>query len=156
MNQELFEINTLEVLSHFFISLIGEDFHAKKMKLHNPDAHHKFDTAIYIGVYGNIEGMLLIETKTVTAENFAKAISSISGMEIDLNELIKSYVGEMGNVLLTKTFKLINKNFGDSHLSTPSVFVGSGIQVNLFYKKSWTVVLGTQFGDFKITFAIKE
>ena len=156
MNQEIFEVNTLEVLSHFFISLINDDFHSKKMKILKPESHHKFDTAIYIGVYGNIEGMLLIETKTSTAEDFAKAISSISGMEIDLNELIKSYVGEMGNVLLTKTFKLLNKNFGDSHLSTPSVFVGDGIQVNLFYKKSWVVVLGTQFGEFKITFAIKE
>jgi CheY-specific phosphatase CheX len=100
--------------------------------------------------------MLLIETKKQTAMNFAKSLTDISGQDYSINDIVKSYIGEIGNIILNKTVPLLNKTFGDSHLSTPSVFVGANIQVNLFYKISYDVVVCTQFGEFKFTFAIKE
>lgn len=156
MNQELFEVNTKEALTHFFVSILGDEFEAKKLGVGNCSDEYEFDTAIYIGIYGNIEGMLLIETKKETAMNFAKSLSGIDGQEYSINDIVKSFIGEIGNVILNKTVPLLNKSFGDSHLSTPSVFVGANIQVNLFYKISYTVVVCTQFGEFKFTFAIKE
>lgn len=156
MNKEIFEVNTMEALTHFFVSIIGDDFKAKKMKVIPEKKKPKFDTAIYIGIYGNIEGMLLIETKQSTAVNFANFLTDKEGHDVSMNELIKSYIGEIGNIIMNKTVPLLNKAFGDSYLSTPSVFIGSNIQVNLFYKVCYELAIDTQFGPFKFTFAIKE
>ncbi len=156
MNQDLFEVNTAEALTHFFLSIVGDGFDVKKFKIAKQNKPHKFDTAIYIGIYGNIEGMMLIETKKKTAMEFAHSLPGMEGQEVTINEIVKNFIGEMGNVLMNKTVPLLNKSFGDSYLSTPSVFIGANIQVNLFYKISYSVIVCTQFGEFKITFAIKE
>jgi len=156
MNDEIFAINTVEVLQHFFLSILGDSFDPADIKKEKAHKKHKFDTAIYIGVYGDIEGMLLLETQQSAAKELARLISCSSGQEISLNELVKNYIGELGNIIMTKTIALCDKAFGDSYLSTPSVFIGSDIQVNLFYKISHSVVINTPFGTLRLTFAVKE
>ncbi len=152
---ENFDEHVLNVLNDVFDNVFGQNWDNSKLKI-NRRSYKKFDNAVLIGIFGDIEGICLLEFHNKTVENIANKIFGQRKEKLDYQELVKGVFGEIANILTSKLIPKTDKRFGNTNLSTPSLFRGSGIQVDLFYQLSHNVCVTTEFGILKITFAIKK
>ncbi|MDH4127398.1 MAG: hypothetical protein OEV44_01500 [Spirochaetota bacterium] len=152
MNQEYFENIVGEMFKKFMHTFFGYEF--KKYNLFKPkdDTGH-FDNVIFISLFGGIEGGFLLEVDNSTAKTFLTQVHISLKQEIDFHHLVKGYIGEFGNILASRIATNLGRNFGDTFLSTPSLFSGTGMVVDLFYEQNYRVCIDNDFGIFKIGFS---
>jgi chemotaxis protein CheX len=84
---------------------------------------------IFIGVTGMIKGNVVMSFDPHVA---ARIVSSMmGGMEVDINdELSKSAVGEVGNMILGHTAMIFSEREINIDISPPTILVGKNMQVS--------------------------
>ena len=155
MTQELFEKVVIEIFKKFMLTFFRYELKVCNLKDISEDDKH-FDEVIFISLFGNIEGGFVLEVNNETIQKFLNQIHQTMKEEIDFHQLVKGYIGELGNLLATRIVTNLNKNFGDTFLSTPSLFTGMGMKVDLFYDTTYKADIDCEFGLFRISFSVKE
>lgn len=153
MTQDAFDELVSEVFQRFMSTFLKYDFEKYDIL---SEAKNDFDNVIFISMFGDIEGGFILEVDDETVEKLIDSVRKVLHEQFDLTELIKGYMGEFGNILASKIVTKMGKNFGSTHLSTPSLFTGTGMSVDLFYDKSFRSIIDTDFGIFKISFSVKN
>jgi len=153
MDQKAFNVLVLEVFRQFLKTFFQYEDHSS---LQASSADKSYDNAIFISLFGDIEGGFILEVDNDTVEKFLGHIHDNLQQKIDLAQLVKGYIGEFGNILASRIVTNLGKNFGTTFLSTPSLFTGVGMSVDLFYEKSLSAVIQSEFGLFKVTFSVAE
>jgi len=153
MEQKAFNMLVTEVFKQFLKQFFQYE---DQSTLQGSDEGKNYDNAIFISLFGDIEGGFILEVDNDTVEKFLRHIHDNLKQKIDLAQLVKGYIGEFGNILASRIVTNLGKNFGTTHLSTPSLFTGMGMSVDLFYEKSLSTVINSEFGLFKVTFSVAE
>lgn len=153
MTQDTFDELVAEVFQRFMSTFLKYEF--KKYEILT-EGKSNFDNVIFISMFGDIEGGFILEVDNDTVEKLIETARKVLHEKFDLTELVKGYMGEFGNILASKIITNMGKNFGSTHLSTPSLFTGMGMAVDLFYDESFKSVVNTDFGIFKISFSVKK
>jgi chemotaxis protein CheX len=84
-------------------------------------------------------------------------VSSIMGQKFaELNPLAQSGVAELGNVISGRATIRFSEAGYQSNISTPTILIGSGIQISTLDFPRIVVPLETQFGSFTTHLALKE
>ncbi len=154
MTQTNFEDFVIEVFTRFMDNFLNYKANAQVVK-EIEKKNESFDNIIFISLFGDIEGAFILEMDHSTAEEFLKHFHKSQKQKIDLQTLVKGYIGEFGNVLVGKIIGNLGKNFGNTFLSTPSLFSGVGMKVDLFYNVNYSVKIGFEFGIFRVSFSVK-
>ena len=154
MTQKNFTLIVKEVFNRFLKDFFNYDAQNPIEIVEEKDGH--FDNVIFISLFGNIEGAFLLEIDNPTAEKMLGIIALSTQKNLKLSELVKGYIGEFGNILASRVISNLGKDFGDTFLSTPSLFCGTGMMVDLFYDKNYITDLLTDFGLIKVSFSVKS
>ncbi len=154
-DQKIFEKETLDAIKEFLNTIFNVKDYKSNLSI-SAQEEVEYEFAIFLGVYGNIEGAFILELRNETAKNFIDTINEKLKLQIDFKELIKGYIGELGNVLFSKFVFKLDKKFGDSFISTPSIIHGQSIKVDLFYENVYKVNINTDFGIFGVTLCFKD
>jgi chemotaxis protein CheX len=74
----------------------------------------------------------------------------------ELNPLVQSGVAELGNVISGRATIRFSEAGYNSNISTPTVLIGSGIQISTLDFPRIVVPLNTEFGCFTVHLALRE
>lgn len=114
-------------------------------------------TATYIGISGDIEGRVIYDMNRVTA---VKIASEMNGEDIPgLNELVRSTIQELGNIITGNASAKLHKQLDGKHIdiTPPSLIVGEDMEISdSISDKYLQVPLESNLGTILINVNIKE
>lgn len=114
-------------------------------------------TATYIGISGDLRGRVIYDMNRVTAVRIA---SKMNGEDIPgLNELVRSTIQELGNIITGNASSKLHKQLDGKHIdiTPPSLIVGEDMEISdSVSKKYLQVPLETNLGTILINVNIKE
>jgi chemotaxis protein CheX len=112
------------------------------------------DITVLINLIGDVYGVVMYGMSMSTGLNM---VSRIMGQKFEeLNPLAQSGVAELGNVISGRaTIRFSEAGYG-SNISTPTMLIGSGIQISTLDFPRIVVPLETEFGLFTVHLALKE
>lgn len=112
------------------------------------------DITVLINLIGDVYGVVMYGMPMSTGLNM---VSKIMGQEFKaLNPLAQSGVAELGNVISGRATIRFSEAGYRSNISTPTVLIGSGIQISTLDFPRIVVPLVTEFGDFTVHLALRE
>lgn len=112
------------------------------------------DITVLLNLLGDVYGVVMYGMDMSTGLNL---VSSIMGQRFDeLNSLAQSGVAELGNVISGRATIRFSEAGYTSNISTPTVLIGSGIQISTLDFPRIVVPLVTEFGTFTAHLALKE
>lgn len=112
------------------------------------------DITVLINLIGDVYGVVMYGMQMSTGLNM---VSKILGQEFkDLNSLAQSGVAELGNVISGRATIRFSEAGYHSNISTPTVLIGSGIQISTLDFPRIVVPLKTGFGCFTVHLALRE
>jgi CheY-specific phosphatase CheX len=156
LRQDSFQNIVLDVFQSFtktFFNYSPTCTVANSTKKHGPC----FDNIIFITILGELEGAFILEIDSSSVDSLLSAINQVGIKEqVDINTLVKGYIGEFGNVLASKIVTNLGKNFGNTFLSTPSLFSGIEIDTRVFYDKTYTAYIEYDIGVLKVSLSMKS
>ena len=113
------------------------------------------DVVILIGVVGRMRGQVCFELSYETAIKIASAM--MGGMEVkELDELCKSAIAEMGNVILGNASTIFSKNDIHIDITPPTVLTGDKIQISNKTKTIGIPLNVVGFGKININVTAEE
>jgi chemotaxis protein CheX len=126
-------------------------------KLYIKQTPYKGDNVVvFIGLTGSIQGSVIISFKRVVACKIASAM--MGGMNVpELDELAKSAVAELCNMILGNTANIFYNNNINIDITPPTVLIGENMEFSM--EKSTVVCIPLEFdnGDIiDIDIAYKE
>ena len=112
------------------------------------------DITVLINLIGDVYGVVMYGMPMSTGLDM---VSSIMGQQFtELNPLAQSGVAELGNVISGRaTIRFAEAGY-HSHISTPTILIGSEIQISTLDFSRIAVPLQTKFGEFTVHLALKE
>ncbi|HET9908737.1 MAG TPA: chemotaxis protein CheX [Anaerolineales bacterium] len=112
------------------------------------------DITVLINLIGDVYGVVMYGISMPTG---LRMVSQIMGQEFaELNSLAQSGIAELGNVMSGKATVRFSEAGYHSNISTPTVLIGSGIQISTLDFPRIVVPLQTQFGLFTAHLALRE
>lgn len=112
------------------------------------------DITVLINLIGDVYGVVMYGMQMSTGLNM---VSKIMGQVFgELNPLAQSGVAELGNVISGRATIRFSEAGYDSNISTPTVLIGSGIQISTLDFPRIVVPLETEFGLFTVHLALRE
>ena len=112
------------------------------------------DITVLINLVGDVYGVVMYGMSMSTGLNM---VSTIMGQEFkELNPLAQSGVAELGNVISGRATIRFAEAGHHSNISTPTILIGSGIQISTLDFPRIVVPLETMFGLFTVHLALKE
>ena len=112
------------------------------------------DITVLINLIGDVYGVVMYGMQMSTGLHI---VSSIMGQKFEgLTPLAQSGVAELGNVISGRATIRFSEAGYRSNISTPTVLIGSGIQISTLDFPRIVVPLETQFGCFTAHLALKE
>jgi len=113
------------------------------------------NVVIMVGVVGEVVGQVYFELSASTAKSLASLM--LGGMQIDeLDELGKSAISEMGNMIMGNAGVLLADYNIDFEITPPSLLTGEKIQISSKYP---TLVIPLEIGEWgqlAINVSVKE
>ena len=112
------------------------------------------DITVLINLVGDVYGVVMYGMPMSTGLNM---VSKIMGQDFsELNSLAQSGVAELGNVISGQaTIRFAEAGY-QSTISTPTVLIGSGVEISTLDFHRIVVPLETQFGAFTVHLALRE
>ncbi len=153
MTIEQFEKLVSTVFKKFMDTFFRLNINPKIVK---DDETKNYDNVIFISLFGDIEGGFILEVDNGTVEKFLDKIEQKIHQSMDLSQFVKGYIGEFANILVSRIVGNLGKNFGDTFLSTPSLFSGVGMTANLFYDDNLKTTIESDFGCLRISFSVRN
>ncbi len=156
MKQDHFKHTVLDVFQSF--TKIFFDYSPVCKVASRTKKHEKrFDNIIFITILGDIEGGFTLEIDNETVHGLLCKINQVRlEKQMDMDILIKSYIGEFANILVSKIIANLGRKFGNTLLSSPSLFSGMRIDATLFYDETYTAYIICEVGVLKISISIKN
>lgn len=112
------------------------------------------DITVLINLIGEVYGVVMYGMQMSTGLSI---VSSIMGQKFtELNNLAQSGVAELGNVISGRATIRFSEAGYASNISTPTMLIGSGIQISTLDFPRIVVPLETPFGYFTAHLALKE
>jgi chemotaxis protein CheX len=112
------------------------------------------DITVLINLIGDVYGVVMYGMAMPTGLHM---VSQIMGQEFaELNSLAQSGIAELGNVISGKATVRFSEAGYHSNISTPTVLIGSGIQISTLDFPRIVVPLESQFGLFTAHLALRE
>ena len=112
------------------------------------------DITVLINLIGDVYGVVMYGMSMPTGLHM---VSQIMGQEFaELNSLAQSGIAELGNVMSGKATVRFSEAGYHSNISTPTVLIGSGIQISTLDFPRIVVPLETQSGLFTAHLALRE
>jgi chemotaxis protein CheX len=112
------------------------------------------DITVLINLIGDVYGVVMYGMPMSTGLDM---VSRIMGQEFkELSALAQSGVAELGNVISGRSTIRFSEAGYHSNISTPTVLIGSGIQISTLDFPRIVVPLETEFGLFTVHLALKE
>lgn len=112
------------------------------------------DITVLINLIGDVYGVVMYGMSMPTG---LRMVSQIMGQEFaELNSLAQSGIAELGNVISGKATVRFSEAGYHSNISTPTVLIGSGIQISTLNFPRIVVPLATQSGLFTAHLALRE
>jgi chemotaxis protein CheX len=112
------------------------------------------DVTVLINLIGDVYGVVMYGMQLSTGLNM---VSEIMGQTFkELNSLAQSGVAELGNVISGRATIRFSEAGYSSNISTPTVLIGSGIQISTLDFPRIVVPLETPFGCFTVHLALRE
>lgn len=112
------------------------------------------DITVLLNLIGDVYGVVMYGMDMSTGLSM---VSSIMGRKFEeLNPLAQSGVAELGNVISGRATIRFSEAGYKSNISTPTVLIGSGIQISTLDFPRIVVPLETEFGCFTAHLALKE
>ncbi|MGM0378113.1 MAG: chemotaxis protein CheX [Bacillota bacterium] len=113
------------------------------------------EVILVIGITGQVKGQIVIGMQQETAKKVASKM--MMGMEVpELNEMAKSALSELGNMILGNTATLIANEGVEIDITPPTLMVGKDISLSFSDSKTLGLDLSTEFGDFVFDINLKE
>ncbi len=112
------------------------------------------DITVLINLVGEVYGVVMYGMAMTTGLNI---VSNIMGQKFtELNPLAQSGVAELGNVISGRATIRFSEAGYQSNISTPTILIGSGVQISTLDFPRIVVPLETEFGCFTAHLALKE
>ncbi len=112
------------------------------------------DITVLINLIGEVYGVVMYGMSMSTGLSI---VSSIMGQKFsELNPLAQSGVAELGNVISGRATIRFSEAGYQANISTPTMLIGSGIQISTLDFPRIVVPLETPFGCFTAHLALKE
>jgi chemotaxis protein CheX len=112
------------------------------------------DITVLLNLIGDVYGVVMYGMSMSTGLNL---VSGIMGQRFDeLNPLAQSGVAELGNVISGRATIRFSEAGYRSNISTPTMLIGSGIQISTLDFPRIVVPLVTEFGCFTAHLALRE
>lgn len=112
------------------------------------------DITVLINLIGEVYGVVMYGMSMSTGLSM---VSSIMGQKFtEVNQLAQSGVAELGNVISGRATIRFSEAGYRSNISTPTILIGSGIQISTLDFPRIVVPLETKFGCFTAHLALKE
>ncbi len=112
------------------------------------------DITVLLNLVGDVYGVVMYGMSRSTG---LEMVSSILGQRFEeINALAQSGVAELGNVISGRATIRFSEAGYKSNISTPTVLIGSGVQISTLDFPRIVVPLETQFGCFTAHLALKE
>jgi chemotaxis protein CheX len=112
------------------------------------------DITVLINLIGDVYGVVMYGMPMSTGLGM---VSRIMGQEFtELNSLVQSGIAELGNVISGKATVRFSEAGYQSNISTPTVLIGSGIQISTLDFPRIVVPLESRFGLFTAHLALRE
>jgi chemotaxis protein CheX len=112
------------------------------------------DITVLINLIGDVYGVVMYGMQMSTGLSM---VSRIMGQVFgELNPLAQSGVAELGNVISGRATIRFSEAGYSSNISTPTVLIGSGIQISTLDFPRIVVPLDTECGFFTVHLALKE
>lgn len=112
------------------------------------------DITVLINLIGEVYGVVMYGMPMSTGLSI---VSSIMGQKFnELNSLAQSGVAELGNVISGRATIRFSEAGYQSNISTPTILIGSGVQISTLDFPRIVVPLDTEFGCFTAHLALKE
>ncbi|MCJ8344568.1 chemotaxis protein CheX [bacterium] len=124
-----------------------------KLRLHNKAESNSLGFAVIIGVTGDLEGRVIVDMSQATAIKFAE----IMNMEEigEFNDLVKSSMGEIGNMISGRAISKLQNEGGDFNITPPTLFEGENMIVSTPNALPIIVVpLSVPFGHIDVNLAL--
>ncbi|NOH01749.1 MAG: chemotaxis protein CheX [Chloroflexi bacterium] len=112
------------------------------------------DITVLINLVGDIYGVVMYGMRLSTGLSM---VSRIMGQEFtEMNPLAQSGIAELGNVISGRATIRFSEAGYQSNISTPTVLIGSGVQVSTLDFPRIVVPLNTRSGLFTVHLALRE
>jgi chemotaxis protein CheX len=112
------------------------------------------DITVLLNLIGDVYGVVMYGMSMSTGLNM---VSSIMGQRFaKLDALAQSGVAELGNVISGRATIRFSEAGYKSNISTPTMLIGSGVQISTLDFPRIVVPLDTEFGCFTAHLALKE
>lgn len=112
------------------------------------------DITVLINLVGEVYGVVMYGMSMSTG---LEIVSSIMGQRFDgMDALAQSGIAELGNVISGRATVRFSEAGYRSNISTPTVLIGSGIEISTLDFPRIVVPLDTQFGRFTAHLALRE
>lgn len=132
---------------------VGTDVSRGEISLQNSSLTSD-DITVLINLVGEVYGVVMYGMQMSTGLSI---VSGIMGQRFgEFNSLAQSGVAELGNVISGRATIRFSEAGYQSNISTPTVLIGSGIQISTLDFPRIVVPLETQFGCFTAHLALKE
>jgi len=131
-------------------------FEARKGELAIVNSPVKGDEVnVVIGVTGDLTGQIIFCLSEATALVFASKML-MNLMTDSLNELAKSAIGEMGNMILGNAVTALGERGYFCNLTPPALLIGKDVFVSTQVLKFLVIPLETKAGCITINVALQE
>jgi chemotaxis protein CheX len=112
------------------------------------------DITVLLNLIGDVYGVVMYGMQMSTGLSL---ISSIMGQKFEeMTPLAQSGIAELGNVISGRATIRFSEAGYQSNISTPTVLIGSGVQISTLDFPRIVVPLETEFGCFTAHLALKE
>lgn len=116
---------------------------------------HGDEVNVVIGVTGDLTGQIILCLSEATALVFASKM--LMNLTTDsFNELAKSAICEMGNMILGRAVTALGERGYFCTLTPPALFIGKNVVVSTQILKFLVIPLETEYGPLKINAALQE
>lgn len=113
------------------------------------------DVNVVIGLTGSIRGQVVYCMSTATAQEIAS--NMLIGLPIDeLDEIAKSAIGEMGNIITGQATCVLASNGLSCSISPPSLVIGKEIQISFKELSIIAIPICSNFGEITMMLAVEE
>lgn len=151
----------VKILNPFFSSaydvireMAGDDVVRGELKLHKQKDYPSKGFAVIIGVTGALEGRVIIDMDQSVAVKFAEVMNMEDIGEF--NELVKSSMGEVGNMVSGRAISKLQDSGFDCRISPPTLFEGEKMSISTPILPTIVVPILLSFGVIEINLAFKN
>ncbi len=113
------------------------------------------DVNTVVGVTGDVLGQVIYSIDSDTALKIASFM--LMGMPVtELDELCKSAVSEMGNIITGNAATELSENGFICNVTPPSLFIGKDVRVSVKDSQVLVVPIISEIGELTINIALRE